>query len=73
LGQLGVARCDNCGAGIASALDHQCRYCGVAFSLEPQTVVMSPRRGLRVSDDLVEVAGLFARAVGAILDWNPFS
>lgn len=73
LAQLGVARCGNCGAGIPSPLDHKCRYCGSAFSVEPEVVVAPIRRGSRVSGDLMEVAGLFARAVGAVLDWYPFS
>ena len=73
LAQLGVVRCGSCGAGIASPLDHKCHYCGAAFSLEPQVVAAPARRHSRVSRDLVEVADLFARAVGAVLDWYPFS
>jgi hypothetical protein len=73
LAQLGVARCGNCGAGIPSPLDHKCRYCGSAFSIEPQVVAAPARRRSRVGNDVMEIAGLFARAVGAILDWGPFS
>lgn len=73
LAQVGVARCGNCGAGIPSPLDERCRYCGSAFTREPQTMAapMPVRSG--VSSDLTSVAGLFARAVGAVLDWYPFS
>ena len=73
LAQLGVARCGNCGAGIPSPLDHKCRYCGSAFSVEPQVMAVPIRRRARVSGDLIEVAAGFARAVGAVLDWYPFS
>ena len=73
LAQVGVARCGNCGAGIPSPLDHKCRYCGSAFSIEPHVILAPTRRRSRVSNDLIDVAAVFARAVGAVLDWYPFS
>jgi hypothetical protein len=74
LSQVGVARCGNCGAGIPSPLDHHCRYCGSAFSVEPQSVVMRPvQRDAGALGDVAEITFCFARAVGAVLDWYPWS
>ncbi len=73
LAQVGVARCGNCGAGIPSPLDHKCRHCGSAFTIEPVVAAAPVRRRSHVNSDVMEVAGLFARAVGAVLDWYPFS
>ena len=37
--EMGVVRCDNCGAAVPSSLDERCRYCGSAFVLAPPVIV----------------------------------
>jgi hypothetical protein len=68
--EMGVVRCDNCGAAVPSSLDERCRYCGKAFVLAPPVIVAA----MPAHHDEFEwgavgtLGGWIARAVEALTD-----
>ncbi len=73
--QMGVIRCDHCGAAVPSPLDVKCRYCGAAFVLA--TTVMDGRRARRRTHtdlgDVGVVVYYLGRALAAIAGWSPWN
>lgn len=69
--QLGLLRCDNCGAAIASPLDDRCRYCSATLVKPMSPPVPAPTR--RGSD--VDWGGIgyvlygLGRLATGVLDW----